>query len=124
MFPEVWTLPRTERGFSADDRNHDRILSERRADVRRHVVRPFGIVLVSWIAVRGDPLHEALQVALYAGVRILAENERCAGMAQKYIAQTLLDTRCAHPIVEPLGEVYESTPGRFDDPFSCLHACY
>jgi hypothetical protein len=46
MFEEINALPGAERGLAVNDGNGKMGLRQRRANMRRHVVRTFGVVLI------------------------------------------------------------------------------
>src|SRR5689334_11102047 len=64
VLPEIDALPCAERKAPVDDRNADRRLCQRRLDVRRHVVRALGVVLIERIAFRHESIQPSLEVRL------------------------------------------------------------
>src|SRR4051812_26912247 len=75
MLPEVDSLPGAEREAALDDGNADGSLGERRLDVRRHVIRAFGVVLIERIAFRHEPIQPALEILLRRGIGIFLDDE-------------------------------------------------
>src|SRR4051794_23922535 len=77
-----------------------------------HVVRTFGVVFVLGTAVRRDFLHESFEVALYGRVRILGNQQRCAGVLHEDVAQAFGDSGTPDDLGHTLGERFEATPAR------------
>jgi len=64
--------------------------------MRRHVIRAFGIVNVSWIAVRRETREDGLEVAPYVGIGVLAEDERSARVLQENGAKAVANSTSRH----------------------------
>src|SRR5690349_12575785 len=96
VLPEVNTLPRAEAELAIDDRHRERGRRERGLDVRRHVVRPFGVVLVERIAFGDQAIQPALEVLLRRRIRVLLDDEARRGVAYEHRAQALADAGGAY----------------------------
>ncbi len=66
-------------------------MCQQRANVGRHIVRPFRDMLEQRIAIRRQSQHEAFHVSAYVGVGIFAQNQRCTGVVKKHVTQALTD---------------------------------
>src|SRR5205814_4450740 len=71
MLPEIDALPRAEREAYFDDGNAERGRGKRRLDVRRHVVRAFGVVHIERIGFRHEPIQPALEILLCSRIGVL-----------------------------------------------------
>ena len=63
VLPQIHALPRPERELAVLDRDREVGLRQHAAHVRRHVVRAFGRVDETAVAVRREIRHEGLEVA-------------------------------------------------------------
>ena len=64
--------------------------------MRRHVIGAFGIVNVGRIPVRREAREDSLKVAPYVWIRVLAKDERGAGMLQKHGAKAVANSTCSN----------------------------
>ena len=95
MIEQVHALPRPQRQPSAFHRNRKLRQSERRANVRRHVVRPFARVPVQAIILRHQPVEKRIQIVHY--VRILLNGQRRRRVLHEDRQQPALDRAIAQP---------------------------
>src|SRR6185437_302540 len=119
--PEINSLPRAELQIARGDRNHDRALGEHGADVRRHVVRSLGVVLVSGITVRRQAAHESFEVAPNARVPVLPDENRRARMQHENMAEAIHHTAFTHDGRQLLGELEETPATRAYLELSSVH---
>jgi len=83
MLPKEHLLPRAERQTTGGERDRDRGLSERGADVRGHIIRAFGAMEKQVVAVGDEPREEALEVAGDLFIRAFVDQQRRARMREK-----------------------------------------
>jgi hypothetical protein len=76
MFPQINSLPRSEREPSGAQRNTQIHRRQRGADVRGHVVIAFRRVDEQRIAVRHEPFEKCLKIAPHVRVGIFLDEQR------------------------------------------------
>src|SRR5512134_3612409 len=91
VLPEIDPLPLAEGQLLPVNRYRKRASRERGLDVRRHVVRAFGVVAVERIALRHQAVQPALEVALRRRIGILLDDEAGRRVAQEERAQAFFD---------------------------------
>ena len=82
MLEHIKPLPGAQRQLALVQRNAQRGLRQRRADMRGHVVRPFGGVAEVRAAVR-QLGEEILQILLHIGIGIFLDQQRGRGVADE-----------------------------------------
>src|SRR5581483_7019459 len=112
MFPEVNALPSAKAELALHDGNGKRRGGERGLDVRRHVVRSFGVVLIERIALWHESIQPALEVVLRGGIGVLLDDEARGGVADEERAQAVADTRLAHERSHLLRDLVQALAGR------------
>jgi hypothetical protein len=75
MLDQINALSRSERQAAVDDRNGKVSLRQRRANVRRHVVRAFGTMLEQRVAVGHQAREKSLEIARDFRVGILLNQQ-------------------------------------------------
>ena len=80
--------------------------------MRRHVVRPLGVVAVGGIAVGREPREDRFEVAPHVGVGVLAQDERRAGVLQEHGAHAGADAARRHHAGDFRGNLHRAAaPG-------------
>ena len=95
MLPQVDPLPRADCALAVGNRQAQVVLREYAADVCRHVGRAFRRLGKHRVTVRRLALHEGFEVPAHGGIRVLAEHQRCAGVAQEDMTDAGPDTGLA-----------------------------
>ncbi len=75
MFPQVNSLPRTERKATPGDGYLKVVAGQNTAYMRRHVIRPLRVMPEARITVRNEFREESLEVAANPGIRVFAQHE-------------------------------------------------
>ena len=96
MLPEKNALPRAQGAATVLYRQRQVRLRQHAANVGRHVVFSFRGVREERIAVSHLPRHERLQVRHDAGIGVLTNHQRCAGMTNENMAKTGIDPRVGY----------------------------
>jgi hypothetical protein len=84
MLKQINALPGSERHPAVDHGNRQLDLSERRSQVRRHVVGAFVVVIVEARIFRRDSLEECFQIRTYFRRRVLLYQKRCRRVGTEY----------------------------------------
>jgi len=75
VFDEINALPGTETRNTVDNRNRQMRLSQRSADVCRHIVGAFGPVFEQRIAVGHKTRKESLQITQHFGISVFLNHK-------------------------------------------------
>ena len=97
VLEDVNSLPRAEQRPAFRHRDRQVRLRQRRARMRRHVIRAFQGVLVNRGVLRHQPRQEALQVGPYRRVLIFLDQQAGRGVADIQGKQPLPDAAGPHP---------------------------
>src|SRR5437660_197601 len=111
VLPQVDRLPGAKEQLAVADGDRLGGAGEGRADVRGHVVRAFGAVLVVGVLGR-DAIRPALQVALDGRVGVLLDHERCTGVLEEDGAQTSAHGGAGDCPADLGGHVVQPAPAR------------
>ena len=86
MFEQINTLPGSERRPAVDHGNRHLDLSERRSQMRGHIVGAFVVVVVEVRVLRCDSLEECFQIRTYfrRGVLLDQQRRRCVGTEDRH----------------------------------------
>lgn len=84
MLKQINALPGAERHPAVDHGNRQLDLSERRSQVRRHVVGAFVVVIVEARIFRRDSLEECFQIRTYFRRGVLLYQKRCRRVGTEY----------------------------------------
>ncbi len=93
VLDEIDALPCSQNQRAGDDGNGELGLRQRRANMRRHVVRPFRVMGVAR-SLRRDLREEGLEVLEHRRIGVFLDQQRRGGMAAEDRQQ---------PLVEALG---------------------
>jgi len=78
----------------------------------RHVVRPFHRMNIRRVAVWSQSADESLEVGPYAGIRIFRDQERGAGVANKYLAQPGFNSTALNQLLNLRADFVKTTARR------------
>src|SRR5437868_9779622 len=120
VLPQVDRLPGAEKQGSVADRNRLRRPRQRRADVARHVVRTFGVVLIVPVFGR-DPFGPPLQIPQHRGIRVLLHDERRARVLYEHGAKAHLHAGAGHSATDLPGHVVQPAPAGAHLDFFLMH---
>src|SRR5581483_5176015 len=107
-------LPCTEGGAALPDRDGEGGRGEGGADVCRHVVGTFGGVAEERVALRNQPVEEALQVAQHLRIGVLLDQQRGGGVLDVEGEEAGLDAGAPRPTLDLPGDLVEPPPFRLD----------
>ena len=113
VFEHINALPGTQRQPAFVQRDADTGLCQGRADVRRHVVGPFGGMAEARAAF-GEIREEILQILLHIRIGIFLDQQRGRGMADETGQKAIRDFRAAHKIGRLFREFIEARTARGD----------
>ena len=95
MLGDIDALPGAERHAAVGDRNMQRDAVEHGFDMRRHVVRPFGVVHPAGIG-RGEAIERGHKIDLHIRIGIFLNNQRRRRVAdeqEKRAASRVMSTK-------------------------------
>ena len=114
MLPKIDPLPGTQCAGAVPDGNIEIGLRQDAANVRGHVVRPFGDMDVFRITVRNGAKHEGLEISAHIRVGVFAEYQRCAGVPDEKVAKTCRKARIPDETLHLPGNVVGPATAGFD----------
>lgn len=113
MFEQENALPCAKGKLAANNGKRKARLGESRADVSRHVVRPFVVMFVSR-ALRSNPLEIGLDVAAGGRRSILLDQQRRRGVAAEDGEQTFFHALRRDPAQDLPADIDETLAVGFD----------
>jgi hypothetical protein len=108
MLEQVNALPGAERRLAVHDRNRQLNLRQRRAQMRRHVVGAFVIVLITSLLFRRQLLEECFQIGAHFPGRILLNEQRRRGVLAENGEQPSGDILRAHPATNLARDLHQT----------------
>src|SRR5699024_10053067 len=109
MLVQVNALPDAEIELPIGDRHGEIHAGENAADMSRHVIVAFLIVLEHGVAVAHRLGQPALDIAAHGGIGILANHQRSRGVADEHMTQTGVDARLCQDAIDVGGYVQGAT---------------
>src|SRR6266516_2407342 len=97
MLPEIDALPGAQRELAPADRDGKIDWRQSGANMRRHIVVPFGGMDKQRVAVRHQPGEEFLKIPADVRISIFLDEQRCRSVAHKQCQQPLLKTTLRNP---------------------------
>jgi len=110
----------SESEISAADGQRFRRPRDRGADVGRHVVGTFRVVLVVSV-LRRETREERLQIAPHRRVSVLLHDQRCAGVLHTDVAQARPHASRLHDAADRFRHVVEPLAARLDPDRLLMH---
>jgi|SRR5581483_3110229 len=108
MFPEIDALPGAEGKLALRYRNGQSDSSQSGANMRGHVVGPFGCVDESRIAVRHQAAEKSFQIAPHVWVGIFLDQKRGGSMADQQGQEPRLKAVIRHPSVNLISKLIKT----------------
>ncbi len=112
MLPEENALPGTEPQMAPNDGNRDARRSQRRLDVRRHVIGAFRSMRKEGVVFLHETIEPVLQVATGGRVRILLNNETRRGVLHHHGAEPDAHTGLSHRGLDLVGDLVQALATR------------
>lgn len=100
MFPEIDSLPGTKRTLAIAHRQLQVGVRQHTADMRRHVIRSFCSMCEHRISVGHLARHEGLQIPHNSRIRVLADHQRCTGVAYENVTDARADARILNCLLD------------------------
>ena len=112
VLPEENALPGTEPQMAPNDGDRDARRSQRRLDVRRHVIGAFRNMRKEGVVFLHETIEPVLQVATGGGVRILLNNETRRGVLHHHGAEPVAHTGLSHRGLDLVGDLVQALATR------------
>src|ERR1035437_8818142 len=117
VFPQIDSLPRSEREPASVNRDGKIHRRQRGADVRGHVVVALSSVAEERIAVAHEPREKGVQIAAHIRVGIFLDQQRGGSVAQMQREQPVAKFIFGNPLRHFIREFNQTAPARGDDDF-------
>lgn len=114
MLKQVDALPCSKRRGPIDDRHGELHVRQCRAQMSRHIVRPFIIMVIAPRVFRRDPREIGFEVPPGGGRGILLDKKRSGGVLAKDCEKTCNDPAVMNPTQDRPGHLMEPLPWCFD----------
>lgn len=112
VLPEENALPGTEPQMAPNDGDRNARRSERRLDVRRHVIGTFRGMRKERVVFLHETIEPVLQIATGGGVRILLNNETRRGVLHHHGAEPVAHTGLSHRGLDLVGDLVQALATR------------
>ena len=114
MLPKIEGLPGAEEQGAVCDGDGFARTSDRRTEVRGHVVRALRIVLVGPLVLGSKLLEPTLEITQHGGIGVLLDHDGCARVPEEDAAEARPDLALMDDAAHFRGDVVEAPAGRLD----------
>jgi len=117
VLPQVGALPGAQGEAAFADRDGQFAAGQYGADVRRHIVRPLHRVDMGRVTVGRQLADEIFQITANVRIGVFSDQQRRAGVSQKYVAQACHHATSGDNILQLRTDFLKPPPrgGNFND---------
>ena len=81
------------------------------ANVCRHIIRPLRHMFKQWVSIRHQSQHEMFHIGANIGIGIFTQDDRCTGVVEKQVTQSLPDTCPGDLLLDLFGDRQTASTG-------------